>query len=284
MPSPFPGMDPYLEDDNLWPPFHHHLISSLLENLRSGLNARYEARVGHRLYSTGQGPSHLGTTGEHHEEFLEIHQGDEGKLVTLMDVLSPANKRTSIGCQAYLKQRRLGRESGTSLVEIDLLLEGQPTLEYSREGLPPWDYAVTVTRATHPDRHEIYTATLQNRLPRFRLPLSGDDADKVVDLQSAFSRCYEHGAFADRIDYRLDPPVKLSDDNRRWLDRRLMEQGLRQRLTPGLWESTLPHEVIARAAYYLWQAEGCPNGRDREHWSRAIDQLLQIRRPDPAGR
>ena len=61
-------------------------------------------------------------------------------------------------------------------------------LDYAREGLPDWDYAVTVTRATQPDRFEIYTATLQKRLPRFRLPLASDDRDMVVDLQTIYAR------------------------------------------------------------------------------------------------
>jgi hypothetical protein len=35
MPSPFPGMDPYLEAPELWPDVHHRLISdfhSVCEN------------------------------------------------------------------------------------------------------------------------------------------------------------------------------------------------------------------------------------------------------------
>jgi len=270
MPSPFPGMDPYLENDSLWPTFHHELVACLRQSLVPALTDRYEARIGHRQYST--------EFAQHDEEYLEIHQRDDGKLVALVDVVGPANKQTKIGREAYLKLRRLGRESGASLVEIDLVLEGAPLLDYSRDGLPEWDYAVTVTRATQPDRHEIYTGTLPKRLPRFRLPLARDDRDTVVDLQAAFSRSYEQGEFASRIDYSLDPAVKLSDVRRRWLERHLLEQGFRGRLTPGLWECTLPKEEIALAAYYLWQAEGCPQGRDQEHWFQAIEQLLQARR------
>ena len=120
-------------------------------------------------------------------------------------VASPTNKRTAEGRQAYLNKRREGRSAGASLVEIDLVLQGQPLLEYSREGLPDWNYAVTVTRATQPDRFEVYTATLQKRLPRFRLPLAGDDRDTVVDLQTAFLRCFEQGDFASKIEYAIWP-------------------------------------------------------------------------------
>jgi hypothetical protein len=106
-----------------------------------------------------------------------------------------------------------------------------------------WDYAVTVTRASHAERGEIYTATLQKRLPRFRLPLAVTDSDLVLDLQSVFGRCYDRGDFGGRIIYQ-DPPAFL-------------------------------HERIATAAYYLWQREGCPHGRDKEHWKAAVEQVTK---------
>jgi len=93
--------------------------------------------------------------------------------------------------------------------------------------LPDWNYAVTVTRAAQPERYEIYTATLQKRLPRFRMPLASDDRDTVLDLQSAFARCYDQGNFAARIDYKTDPAVTLADDDRKWLDDLLRQAKLR---------------------------------------------------------
>ena len=111
---------------------------------------------------------------EHHEEYIEIRQRTDGRLITMVDVVSPANKTTDDGRTAYLEKRREGKGAGASLIEIDLVLQGQPMLDYSRDGLPDWDFAVTVTRATQPDRFEIYTSTLQKNLPRFRLPLASD--------------------------------------------------------------------------------------------------------------
>jgi len=97
---------------------------------------------------------------------------------------------------------------------------------------------VTVTRCTHPERYEIYTATLQKRLPRFRLPFAADDCDAVLDLQSTFTHCYDEGGFAGRIDY-CQPPQKVV-------------------------------EILASGH---WRREGCPHGRDREHWFRAVEML-----------
>ncbi len=107
------------------------------------------------------------------------------------------------------------------------MLQGQPTLEYSRDGLPDWDYAVTVTRANQPERYEIYTATLQKRLPRFRLPLANDDRDTVFDLQAAFTRCYDQGDFTTHIDYERDPSVPLSEEDQHWLQDLLKQHKLR---------------------------------------------------------
>lgn len=227
MPSPFPGMDPYLEDEAIWPNFHHQMVMCLYQILLPGLVDRYRARVAQRHYVTEQALFTSVLRQEHHEDFVEIRQRSDGRLVTLLEVVSPPNKTTPQGRAAYLDKRREGRSASANLVEIDLVLQGQPTLEYSREGLPEWDYAVTVTRSTQPDRYEIYTATLQKRLPRFRLPLAPDDRDTVLDLHTAFTRCYEQGGFAERIDYARDPATALSDDDRRWLHDVLKQQKLR---------------------------------------------------------
>src|SRR5262249_32889174 len=145
----------------------------------------------------------------------------------LLDVVSPANKTLTAARQAYLDKRQEAKGCGASLVEIDLILQGQPTLEYSRDGLPDWDYAVTLTRSTQPERHEIYTATLQKKLPRFRVPLAADDRDAVLDLQTTFTRCYDQGDFRARIDYGRDPATTLGAEDRKWVNDWLKQQKLR---------------------------------------------------------
>ena len=104
---------------------------------------------------------------------------------------------------------------------------GEVLVDYQREGLPSWDYAVFVSRAAQPDRYEIFPATLQKRLPKFRLPLAADDRDTVIDLQAAFTRAYDQGDFAKHINYDSDPATKLSVENRDWLRQRLDEQNKR---------------------------------------------------------
>jgi Protein of unknown function (DUF4058) len=228
MPSPFPGMDPYLESEALWPAFHHQLVTCLYQILLPGLVDRYRARMAQRDYVTEQALFTSIIREEHHEDYVEVRQRGDGRLVTLLEVVSPANKTTAPGRAAYLDKRREGKDANANLVEIDLVLQGQPTLDYSRDGLPDWDYAVTVTRSTQAERYEIYTATLQKRLPRFRLPLSPDDRDTVLDLHTAFTRCYDQGGFAAKIDYQRDPDAPLPDEDRRWLNDVLKKQQLRQ--------------------------------------------------------
>jgi hypothetical protein len=240
-------MDPYLEDPAFWPAFHRGLVAVLHQVILPNLADRYVV---------------AGTPADEH---IEIRRRDDGALVTLVDVVSPAAKTTDAGREAYLGRRRKALEEKASAVEIDLVLQGRPTLDYSRDGLPEWDYAVTIARATHPERLEIYTASLQKRLPRFRLPLAPDDRDAVLDLQSAFTRCYAEGGYLSRIDYRRDPSVPLGEEDGRWLDTALVSRGLRA--------PAPPHDDIAVAAYFLWQQEGCPHGRDREHWHKALARL-----------
>jgi hypothetical protein len=227
MPSPFPGMDPYLEEDRLWPSFQHGLVICLEKMLQPGLVDRYRDRVGQRTYVTEQILFTSVAREEHHEEYLEIRQRGDGRVVTIVEVVSPTNKTTAEGRRAYLDKRQSGRAAGANLVEIDLLLQGPPMLEYSREGLPDWDYAVTVTRSTQPERYEIYTSTLQKRLPKFRLPLAADDRDTVVDLHQVFNRCYDQGDFASQIEYAAAPSVPLGEEDRLWLEEWLKQQKLR---------------------------------------------------------
>lgn len=223
MPSPFPGMDPYLEEEKLWPEFQHHLVLCLYQILLPGLVDRYRARVSQRQYVTEQALFTSIIREDHSEDFIEIRQRGDGKLITLVDVVSPTNRTSIAGRDAYMETRKKARGGGANLVEIDLVLQGQPMLDYSRENLPEWDFAVTVTRTAQPERHEIYTATLQKRLPRFRLPLAGDDRDTVLDLHTAFSRCYDQAGFGPRIDYKRDPATKLSDAHRTFVAHLLKE-------------------------------------------------------------
>ncbi|VTS03743.1 Uncharacterized protein OS=Oscillatoria nigro-viridis PCC 7112 GN=Osc7112_3026 PE=4 SV=1: DUF4058: DUF4058 [Gemmata massiliana] len=229
MPSPFPGMDPYLETPKLWPAFQHQLLACLYQILLPGLVDRYRARVGTRTY-VSEMPLFTSIIREQFaEEYIEIRNRTDGKLVTLLEVVGPANKTTPAGRQAYLDARQQAVAQRAGIVEIDLIMQGKPMLTYSRDGLPEYDYAVTVTRSNAPDRYEIYTSTLQKKLPKFKLPLAADDRDALLDLQAAFARAYDLGTFSSQIDYKNAPPpdVPFTDAHRTWSDELLKQMKLR---------------------------------------------------------
>ena len=227
MPSPFPGMDPYLEDEALWPTFQHQLVASLYQILLPGLVDRYRAHIQQRTYVTEEPLFTSIIRQERHEEYIEVRQRTDGRLIALVDLASPINKTLPQGRIAYLETRRAARSQNASMVEIDLSLQGKPLLEYSRDGLPEWDYAVTVTRSTQPERYEIYTSTLAKRLPRFKVPLATDDRDTVLDLQATFTRAYDQGNFSTRIDYSQDPAARMSDVHREFIGQWLKQMRLR---------------------------------------------------------
>ena len=226
MPSPFPGMDPFLEDNKLWPEFQHLFVTCLYQAMLPGLVDRYRARVGQLRYITEQALFITVVREEHCEEFIEIKQRGADRLVTVVDVVAPANRTAAVGRQHYLAQRAASKAGSANLVEIDLVLQGQPTLDHSRDGHPDWDYAVTVMRSTRPEP-DMYPGNLMKGLPRFHLPLARDDRDLVIELQAVFSRAFDLGDFGAKIDYKLAPAPTLKDADRQWLHTLLKKQKLR---------------------------------------------------------
>jgi hypothetical protein len=267
MPSPFPGMDPYLEHPALWPGVHQGLITYMQAALNTLLPPHYVADIGERLYVVQpersiypdvvviEHPSDLplaaqGSTSasgaavsdppwiltlypvEMREVFIEILTiGDESRVVTVIEVLSPSNKTAGTpGRDLYLTKQRELLGSQTHLIELDFLHYGEHTIAPPRERLleqGTWDYIVSLHRGGQGYRYEVWAVTLRQRLPRIRVPLADDAPDVVLDLQMVFDRCYDAAAYARRLDYHRDPPISLSQDNAAWVTALLRERGLR---------------------------------------------------------
>jgi len=259
MPSPFPGMDPYLEDRSLWPDVHSSLIAYIRESLQPLIRPKYIARIGERIQLADVGHSYipdvllmrrhepaptLTIAGAlvadepqmvrsfdevRHEPYIEIVYRDTGEVVTLIEVLSPANKGGEGGEQYAEKQREL-LDTPVNLVEIDLLSYGKrsPLAQQTRAIEPPdWRYLISISR-TKRLGIEFYAVPLRERLPRCRIPLRPPDPDAVLDLPMVFTRCYEVGGYDLLIDYRQPPPVPLRDEELVWVEQLLQEKGLRQ--------------------------------------------------------
>jgi hypothetical protein len=123
MATPFPGMDPYLETDSLWASFHHHMATSVYQLLLPSLVDRYKARIGQRHYTTLQALFTSIIQEDHLEEFIEIRHRHDTRIVTLIDMVGPANKTLPTGRLAYLAKRQECKAQHANLVEIDLVLQ-----------------------------------------------------------------------------------------------------------------------------------------------------------------
>jgi Protein of unknown function (DUF4058) len=218
VPSPFPGMDPFLEHPVVWASYHRHLVAAVYQMLLPGLVDRYRARVVPRTYTSELILFTSITKENHAEEYIEIRSRTDGRLVTLVEVVSVGNRTTAAGRTAYLATRTAAQADRAGVVEIDLLTQGRPPVDLDRNALPPYDHTVCVTRGGTPDRHEIYACAVRKRLPKFKLPLAADDRDTVLDLQLVVARAYETGRFETVLDYSKPLPgdVKLKDDDRAW--------------------------------------------------------------------
>jgi hypothetical protein len=194
MPSPFPGMDPYLENPATWSDLHQRLITYIADALQPELRPNYLARIGERVYvaETGRNiypditmlgrpmrerkPTGSDETaapvaevegspvvirepftlmlpsGEHREPYLEIIHSTGREVVTVIEVLSPANKTPGVGYEQYRKEQAEVVRRRAHLVEIDLLSQGWFVLAFSDKDTRPDDvprsrYLISVSRA-----------------------------------------------------------------------------------------------------------------------------------------
>lgn len=255
MPSPFPGMDPYLEDPVLWPGVHQRLITSAGTVLNSALPPSYVADIGERLYvvqpqrsiyadlsvlerrpavsNLQSGGSSAAVAVAHapwvvsvppvevREPFIEILSlKPSRRVVTVVEVLSPSNKSAgSEGRALYLAKQEAVLNSPVHLVELDLLRRGEHTVAVPAEALldyGAWDYLTCVHRGTQRWTYEVWPISLRQRLPCIRLPLAEGDPDVVLDLQAALDRCYDEGGYSRLVDYGAEPPGPLPPADEEW--------------------------------------------------------------------
>jgi hypothetical protein len=262
MKSPFPGMDPYLEQH--WGDVHASCIiyarDQLQEYLPNDLRARVEERVfvespqekERTIYpdvrvierESRKGPAVAPAGGLAVAEPLVIHLGDEpvsqgfieildvgsGKrIVTVIEVLSLSNKVPGEGQKLYLHKQRELKDGRVSLVEIDLLRAGKRVTNAPPERIPETHrtpYQVCVRRGWESTAVEIYRVPLRERLPIIKVPLRETDADVPLDLQALIDQCYRNGRYDD-LNYTADPNPSLDPADAAWADELLRGQGLR---------------------------------------------------------
>jgi hypothetical protein len=255
----FPGMNPYLENPQLWSEVHFGLIAVMARSLNAVITPRYRAAVEKRVYAdsllvgipdvavfqrgTGIGATNspplaatlstatlskpvavtVPVTEETQERFLEIREVGTGTIVTVVEVLSPKNKRMGAGQEKYDAKRQTVLNSTAHLVEIDLLRTGEPKL---MAGGMASDYRILVSRADCRPTAELYPFNLPDPLPRFLLPLRPGDTEPMIDLPTILAQVYQEAALDLAIDYTIQPIPPVSDLDFAWLQ--TLPQILRQ--------------------------------------------------------
>ncbi len=221
MPSPFPGMDPYLEQRALFPDLHDGFVARCSEALQARLPEPYYAAIGSRL--SNQEPHD-----EFRETFVEIYSRQEHeRLVTVIELLSHSNKAPGEkGRELYLRKQQELLDSKTHLVEIDLLRAGEHStavpLDYARRRCGDFNYHVCLHQFHHFEDFLVYPFRLEDSLPEIGVPLLPGDGGVAVDLQVVFNRCYDAGPYRRRVRYRETMPEPPLDDPRTlWAKQRI---------------------------------------------------------------
>jgi hypothetical protein len=251
MPSPFPGLDPYLEG-SLWMSVHTQLTAEIARQLAPKLRPKYLALTTERVVlefsegtdaTTSLYPDVAVIRTDHNSVregslaladppvrlqtvvpvqvphvSVEIRDVAERRLVAVIEVLSPTNKRS--GREEYLAKRHHLLLTPTHLMEVDLLHEGQrPPM---REPLPEAPYFVFLSRGDQRPFTDVWPLQLYHSLPQVPVPLLPDDPDIVLDLQAAFQNVYDSVGYDLAVDYRQQPPVRLAPEEARWTEELLV--------------------------------------------------------------
>jgi hypothetical protein len=127
MHNPFSGMNPYLEQPELWHQVHNRLIVAIADDLTPQIVPKYRAAIEERVYtSVNDFLVRVPMPEQVTERFLEVRSTQTGAVISVVEVLSPKNKRSKEGREAYETKRQKILSSATNLLEIDLLRLGEP--------------------------------------------------------------------------------------------------------------------------------------------------------------
>jgi hypothetical protein len=247
MPSPFPGMNPYLERETVWSDFHVGFCNALKTALVPQVKPEYYFKFNEHLYvheiedngrrligladvpitrivkntdsSGGVGlleapvkvrmPEVLEET---RVPFLEVYDKEDKTLVTVIELLSPSNKQFGKDRNQFLDKRLQILNSAVHYVEIDLL-RGGPRLPIAE--MPDCDYYVLVSRSEDRPEMGLWPLTLRQSLPVIPIPFSPSRPDARVDLQVLLHQVYDEAGYADYI-YSGPPKPQLRADDIEW--------------------------------------------------------------------
>jgi hypothetical protein len=241
-------MDPYLEHPALWPDVHNSLITAIRDDLTPKVAPRYYIGLERRTYvlkpddmvfigrpdvavisqqltpqpaslplaQTGVLEVEVPLNDEVSENFLEVREVSTGRLVTILELLSPVNKLHGEGREQYQRKRGQIFSALTNLVEVDLLRAGKPMPVVGQEVTS--DYRILVSRGWERPRAQLYPFGLRQPIPVFLLPLLRQDEAPEVDLGGILHALYERARFDLRLDYTQPPVPPLSEEDASWAE------------------------------------------------------------------
>lgn len=254
MPSPFPGMDPYLESPTHWSDFHATFIQSWREAIADRLPNNYFARigedvvliqpeppirqgripdvlVGRDVLRSGDGGTAVAARARveptqftnidyldpHTEAYIEIVGFPDQEVVAVLELLSPTNK-SGDGRGFYLEKRQQLLRQKVHIVELDLTRAGK-RLQLDRP-LPQGDYYAFVSRSDHRPYCDVYPWTVRDPLPPIPIPLLAPDADVEINLSDAFRVACQRGRYERLIRYeQAAPPPSFAGEDAEWVVR-----------------------------------------------------------------
>jgi hypothetical protein len=243
--SPFPGMDPYLEAPSIWPDVHTRLMSIIAEQLTPLLVPKYLAELETQLVIdhlddepqvvladvsvttsdvaagsasavAAPAPVRVRVPLDVPTRLVSIHirQRESARLVAVIELLSPVNKRRGKGREEYLEKRRSYLTSPVHLIEIDLL-RSHPRMPFD-DPLPPAHYLVMVCKAGERPHSSVWPISVRQPLPTIPIPLLPPDPPVPLDLGQALRTAYERARYDLRVDYRKPPVPPLSPADAAW--------------------------------------------------------------------
>ncbi|ASC69747.1 hypothetical protein XM38_006760 [Halomicronema hongdechloris C2206] len=230
-------MNPYLEQPDYWSDFHNQLVAAIARRLVPQLLPKYRVVTDKWVYTVTDAltvamgrpdvsiqqrqtnPTPIATTPkatghpvkvrvpvpmEMQQSYLEVKDAATQIVVTVLEVLSPANKRGE-GRSKYMAKRQQILGSQTHLVEIDLLRAGQPFL--MEPDVAQSHYRILVSRAPQRPLADLYAFNVSDVIPAVPLPLGPEDEDVLLNVQSLLSELYEQLGYDYFIDYEQAPPM-----------------------------------------------------------------------------
>lgn len=253
MPSPFPGMDPYLEHPSRWAEVHGSLIWRVHEALNSLLPERYVAHVDRYVWleeAGGQGRVRDGlpdvyvrddgertagpvalaaprtivlpqpTVRTERNRFVRIVDSERRRVVTVVEILSHSNKEAGSDRDAYLLKRQEYFALQTNVVEFDLLRAAE-RMPLGQPDPMPGGYLVLVCPATNFPDAGLWGFGVREPIPPIPVPLDAADAPVTLDLKPLLERTYDVGRYSREIDYSRPPVPRLADADAEWARRLL---------------------------------------------------------------